>query len=102
MKRYPDGWVILKIEGTDPHYRVFASWYGDSWRMNSGITKCVYNPEEDEYSFFGYSGSVYICHKPLYGRLTAYNQSILDGYVKKSDNKMIVLDEQDWTEVDYD
>jgi hypothetical protein len=50
----PDKWVIIKITGKDPHYRVFCSWYGgyggsDSWRMNSGITKLI---EEDDYYLF--------------------------------------------------
>ena len=42
MMYTPDGWMIVKITGTNPHYRVFGSWRGgylsgDSWRMNSGI-----------------------------------------------------------------
>jgi len=40
----PDNWVVIKMNGDDPHYRVLAGWSGgyldgDSWRMNSGITR---------------------------------------------------------------
>jgi len=66
----PDNWVVLKINGDDPHYRVLGGWsggyaQGSSWRMNSGITRV----EEDEtyFKFFGASGSVYYCHKDAYG-----------------------------------
>jgi hypothetical protein len=39
-----DNWVVIKMKGDDTHYRVLAGWSGgyldgDSWRMNSGITK---------------------------------------------------------------
>lgn len=104
-KRYPDGWVIIKVEGPEPHYRVFASWSGgytngDVWRMNSGIVKCEYDEKEDEYSFYGTSGSVYVCHKPGYNRISAYNYGVLDSYVRK--NAITVLEEQDWEKLNYD
>jgi hypothetical protein len=69
----PDRWLLIKINGKDPHYRVFASWYGgylgsDSWRMNSGVTKVS---EDDEfYRFHGSSGSV-------------YGSSVLNSYIEK-------------------
>ena len=69
MAYTPDNWVVIKIKGDDPHYRVLAGWSGgdttgDSWRMNSGITRV----EEDEYYFYFYgsSGSCYQCHKNAY------------------------------------
>ena len=43
MNEYrPDNWVVIKLKGDDPHYRVLAGCSGgyldgDSWRMNSGI-----------------------------------------------------------------
>lgn len=83
----PEGWVIIKIGGPTPHYRVFAGWYGgylsgDSWRMNSGITKVT---KEDEYFLFaGDSGSLYQCHESSYGRLSSYNISVLQGFCEKS------------------
>jgi len=64
-----DNWVIIKLKGDVPHYRVLAGWSGgyttgDSWRMNSGITKV----EEDDsaYYFSGSSGSTYRCGKESY------------------------------------
>jgi hypothetical protein len=64
-----DNWVILKIKGDDPHYRVLAGWSGgyttgDSWRMNSGITKV--EETENSYLFYGSSGSCYKCRKSSY------------------------------------
>lgn len=64
----PDNWVIVKINSKEhgTYYKVLGGWsggylHGDSWRMNSGIGRI----EEDDqtYSFYGYSGSVYICNK---------------------------------------
>jgi len=82
----PDKWMLVHIGGDDPHYRVFGSWYGgylhgDSWRMNSGITRC--DEEGDYYVFHGSSGSQYRCHKKCYGT-TAYGASILEGYKKEA------------------
>ena len=70
MTYNPDNWVIIKLDdGKDPHYRVLGGWSGgyatgDSWRMNSGITKV----EEDDgaYYFSGSSGSTYRCGKGSY------------------------------------
>ena len=65
----PDNWVIIKFKGDDPHYRVIAGWSGgyttgDSWRMNSGITKV--EETEDSYLFYGSTGSCYKCGKNSY------------------------------------
>ena len=105
MTHTPDSWVIVKIAGTDPHYRVFGGWRGgfdtgDNWRMNSGIVSSSFS--SDIYSFKGFSGSEYLCHKTSYGKLSAYCQSVLDNIVKKGDNTIEVLqDRDDWTSVDW-
>ena len=45
MSNYkPDNWVVIKMDGDNPHYRVLAGWsggylHGDSWKINSGITR---------------------------------------------------------------
>jgi len=64
----PDTWVILRIDnGDDPvYFKVLAGWSGgyldgDSWKLNSGITKVELI--DDYYHFHGWSGSVYKCHK---------------------------------------
>jgi hypothetical protein len=68
----PDRWMLVRIQKDDGKhiYKILGSWYGgylhgDSWRLNSGITKI----EEDKnvYRFYGSSGSVYECHKDSYG-----------------------------------
>lgn len=102
----PHGWVIVKIEGVEPHYRVFASWRGgyvsgDSWQLNSGVKDCIYDPAIQCYKFYGYSGSVYICSRRTYGDITAFNQSALDLIINKSDNKMVVLEDCDWATVNW-
>jgi hypothetical protein len=64
----PDNWVVLKI--THPNnevvHKVLAGFYGgylhgNSWRLNSGITKV--EVDGDYYLFHGNSGSIYKCHK---------------------------------------
>ena len=81
----PDRWLIIKINGKNPHYRVFASWYGgylgsDSWRMNSGITKV--SEDGDYYVFEGSSGSQYFCHKNSHG-ISGYGSGVLNQYIEK-------------------
>ena len=82
----PDKWLLIKIGGTDPHYRVFGSWHGsyldgDAWRLNSGITSV----EEDEnyYYFHGNTGSIYRCHKEMYGA-TVYGYGVAQNYVHEN------------------
>jgi len=64
-----DNWVVIKMKGDDPHYRLLVGTSGgyldgDSWRMNSGITKVE---ETDNYYYFkGSSGSEYRCGKDSY------------------------------------
>ena len=72
MSEYlPDNWVVLKINHQgETTYKVLAGWSGgyldgDSWRMNSGITRV--EDHETYYSFYGYSGSVYKVWKDRYG-----------------------------------
>ena len=64
MSEYnPDKWVMVKFNvNGKPIHKILASWYGgyakgDSWKLNSGVTKI----EEDGqlYRFHGSSGSVY-------------------------------------------
>ena len=67
--RRPNNWVIIKMKSDNPHYRVLGGWSGgysdgDSWRMNSGITKV--SETENYYYFGGSSGSEYCCHKGSY------------------------------------
>ena len=78
---YPDNWVVLKIKQgklDSGLYKVLGGWSGgyldgDSWRMNSGISKVTENG--DYLKFWGYSGSCYVCHKDTY-RLTMANAGV--------------------------
>jgi hypothetical protein len=95
MEYYPDGWMIVKISGTDPHYRIFCSWRGgfvsgDSWRLNSGVKEC--EKDGKVYKFSGYSGSTYYCHEDGYGRLGAYNLSVLRSYEERSNNTFVAIE----------
>lgn len=94
----PERWVILKLPNN--HYKVFGTWAGgylgvDRWKLNSGIGKV--EQDVDFYYFIGLSGSCYKCHKKGYGTATSYGLGILNDIIKKSDGKIIVLeDNQDW------
>ena len=64
-----DNWVVIKMKGDDPHYRLLVGTSGgyldgDSWRINSGITEV--NETNDYYYFKGSSGSEYRCGKDSY------------------------------------
>mgnify|MGYP000945522004 CR=1 FL=1 len=99
MNYTPDSWVILKIAGNDPHYRVLGGWsgsylYGTSWRMNSGIVKV--EDAGDYFIFHGSSGSTYECRKGGYGIRTSMMEPI-SYYTKKHPDKVTVMDENtDW------
>lgn len=93
----PEEWLLVKIGGDTPHYRVFGSWRGsyisgDSWRMNSGVTSV--KMEEDYFLFYGESGSIYKCHKSVYGVKSPYNNSVLCDYKSKLKDKFTIFLEQ--------
>ncbi len=84
----PDAWIVIKIDdGKSVWHKLFVSWNGgylsgDSWRMNSGITRI----EEDgnDYLIFGFSGSCYRCNKNTYGKLNSYTHGILANVIENS------------------
>lgn len=105
----PDRWVLLKIcTGEQCVYKVLAGWsggylYGDSWKLNSGCTKI----EDDGqcYLFYGYSGSVYRCHKSSYG-LTVMSSGILSSFMDEIQNVpdaniLMLPEETNFMEIDY-
>ena len=100
----PDNWVVLKVKGKDPHYRVLAGWSGSylegsSWRMNSGITKV----EEDDkaYYFSGSSGSTYRCGKKSYG-LRMNNAYVWDDLSNRYGDMVEMLTEDtNWNNMDW-
>lgn len=101
---YPDNWVVIRIKGDDPHYRILAGWSGgyttgDSWRMNSGITKV--EETDDHFLFYGSSSSCYKCHHASYG-LRMNNAHIWNRLKDLHDDKVELMDENtDWHCVDW-
>jgi hypothetical protein len=104
ISEVPFKWVIVKIENNDEtHYKVFASWLGsyldgDSWKINSGIKSI--EEDEDNYYFIGFSGSQYKCNKKGYGVASSYTQSVLDDFIERSQGKIILMENQDWTKLE--
>jgi hypothetical protein len=101
---YPDNWVIIKLKGDDPHYRVLAGWSGSylngsSWRMNSGITKVT--EDNSSYHFFGSSGSTYHCGKESYG-LRMNNAYVWNQLQELHGDKVELMSEDtDWMNMDW-
>jgi len=105
----PENWVVLKINGPEPYFKVFAGWRGgylnsDRWKMNSGIVGI--EEDEDYYYFEGHSGSRYKCNKNGYGLkdgmywFSSYVQGILESIIEKSPVPIEVLDEDtDFTDI---
>lgn len=86
MREYvPDCWVIVRfIVDAEPLDKVLAGWYGgylygDSWRLNSGIT--VVKDQGDTYEFVSSSGSVYRCKKAS-ERMSALMASVYASFEK--------------------
>ena len=91
MREYtPDRWVVIEfITPSTTFQKVFAGWYGgytsgDSWKLNSGITKTT--KDGDWFHFEGHSGSVYRCHPNNY-RMSGYQTGIYSNWVKEASEK---------------
>ena len=105
MNEYrPDNWVVIKITGDDPHYRILAGWSGgyatgDSWRINSGIT--AVDDVENAFMFKGSTGSVYTCGKESYC-LRMNNAHIWAQLQELHGDKVELMPEDtDWLNVDW-
>ena len=105
MSHYtPDNWVVIKMDGDEPHYRVLAGWSGgylngDSWRMNSGITRV--EDDGDYYNFYGSSGSCYSCHNESY-MLRMNNAHIWTRLQELHGDKVEMIPEDtDWMNLDW-
>jgi hypothetical protein len=106
MSEYlPDNWVVLKIMQPDQDtlYKVLGGWSGgyldgDSWRLNSGVTKV--KEDGDYYEFYGESGSVYKCHKNQYC-LRMNNAGIWNQLKEKfGDAVELMPEDTDWSTLD--
>ena len=99
-----DNWVVIKMKGDDPHYRLLVGTSGgyldgDSWRMNSGITKL--EESEGAYYFSGSSGSTYRCGKGSY-TLRMNNAHIWARMQELHGDKVEMMPEDtDWMKMDW-
>ena len=100
----PDNWVVIKMNGDDPHYRVLAGWSGgylhvSSWRMNSGITRV--EDAGDRFNFYGSTGSCYSCGKESY-TLRMNNAHIWNQLKELHGDKVEMMPEEtDWLAMDW-
>jgi len=94
----PDSWVILKLP-SGHGYKVLAGWSGgyldgDSWRLNSGITRI--EREGEYYMIHGYSSSVYQCHSSRY-TLSMSIAGIAESLQRQGTE--VMDDREDWTQL---
>lgn len=110
MSEYnPNRWLIVSItNNNETHYRVFGVWgggylNGDSWKLNSGITKVTL--EDGVYQFEGSSGSVYHCRENSYGS-TGYGWSVIQQIIEQSKENGTIIQIMDegtnFLELNYD
>lgn len=82
MNYTPDTYQFIHLssdQDTDVIVKLFAVWVGgylagDSWKLNSGVTKIV--KEDDVFHVHGYSGSVYTISSEQ-APMTSYGSDIL-------------------------
>jgi hypothetical protein len=102
----PDSWVVLKMNHKgEVLYKVLGGWagsytQGDSWRLNSGITKAEYDVSNDTWRFYGSSGSVYVVNPESYG-LRMSTASIYEKMIKTYPDQVELLENCNWEEVDW-
>lgn len=106
MTQYtPDSWVILKINGKNPHYRVLAGWSGgytsgDSWRLNSGITRHEF--DGDYWYFYGSSGSCYKCYVDSYCMRNIMGGVYRELVDKYGEDVVQLVEDQAWIKEGWD
>ena len=100
----PHNWVVIKMDGDEPHYRVLAGWSGgylegNYWQINSGITRV--EDDNNYYDFYGVSGSCYSCYKESYG-LRQNNINVWSGLQRIHGHKVKMMDEEThWMSMDW-
>ena len=101
MEYNPDNWVVVKCP-SDGHMRVLGGWsggftQGNSWRMNSGITRV--EGADEHWFFYGSSGSVYRCNKRTY--MLKMNNASVWGQLKELGWELMDED-TDWVNMEYE
>ena len=113
MSRYnPDYWQVVKLTNSEgeSHFRVFATWVGgyvngDSWKLNSGITKC--EREGKFLNFHGSSGSIYsVPDSDHCYRNSGYTGGVLHNLIEKSKANGVTVElmpySMNWVEMNYE
>ena len=105
----PDRWMVLGIHTpAEKIYKVFATWSGgyaggDSWKLNSGITRATF--ADPYWEFDGSSGSVYRCHQDSYGT-NGYGQVVLNNLLSQAQAQNIQIEVLDpetvWGDLQYE
>ena len=105
----PDRWMVMRIHTPQEIlYKVFATWSGgygggDSWKLNSGITRATF--ADPYWEFDGSSGSVYRCHQDSYGT-NGYGQAVLNNLLSQAQAQDIQIDVMDrdtaWGNLQYE
>lgn len=106
----PDKWIMLKFNYNDDIvYKILGTWLGgyargDSWRLNSGVTRV----EEDQefYYFYGFGESLYKCHKETYG-MGLYTEQVLLNWQKQAEGSAditleVLQEETNFMEINYE
>jgi len=109
MSYTPDYWKLVKITHNDKVlYKVLGHWIGgyaagDSWRLNSGITRVEFDATKNCYLVHGTSGSIYRCYAPG-EHISGYMHSVIEGFVYKaqSDQRDVKLEFVDISEYPYE
>jgi hypothetical protein len=109
MNYFPDRWLMVRLSNDGKaHYRIFATWIGgyldgDSWKLNSGVVSLT--ETDNHYSFYGTSGSIYICLKNSYGS-SGYGFEVLGNLITESLDRGTVIDilpeKTDFTSIVYE
>jgi len=93
----PNCYRILLIDTpAGPLVKVFASWSGgyldgDSWKVNSGTEVII--EEENNYFFYGFSGSIYKLNMYSQGSLTSYAYNVYDRILRHGGVREITAQE---------
>jgi hypothetical protein len=88
--------VILIDTPTGQLVKLFASWSGgyldgDSYRINSGTEVII--EEQNNYFFYGFSGSIYKLNKFTQGHLTSYSSGIYNRILQQDCAREISVQE---------
>jgi hypothetical protein len=93
----PDSYRVILIDTpTGQLVKLFASWSGgyldgDSYRINSGTEVII--EEQNNYFFYGFSGSIYKLNKYNHGSLTSYSAGIYNRILQQDFVKEITVQE---------